>query len=105
MDPGKFLHVVHVTYYTSIVSFTCTGILFLGNSPIDIPLVRLQAEACFYKAAENVARQLENWINCKMTVVNTKMDSVFMTLLHLMRRQRSGYWTNEMSLALWHIFL
>jgi hypothetical protein len=50
-----------VTNYTSIISFTYTGISFLGNSPIDIPLARLQAEARFYEAAENVTRQLENW--------------------------------------------
>jgi len=54
------------------------GILFLGNPPIYIPLARLQ-EIHFYEAPENETRQLENWINYKMTVLNIKMDFVFMT--------------------------
>jgi hypothetical protein len=56
------------------------GILFLGNPSIYIPLVRLQEEVHFYEAPENETRQLENWINYKMTVVNVKMDSFFMTV-------------------------
>jgi len=52
----------------------------LGNASIYIPLVRLQEEVHFYEAPEDEARQLENWMNYKMTVVNVKMDSAFMTV-------------------------
>jgi hypothetical protein len=104
---GQFLHLEHVIHCTSIVAFTCTRDFVLGNPTIYIyiPLARPQEEVHFYEAPGNETRQLENWINYKMTVVNIKMDSVFMTLFHLMRRQRSGYWASETCLALWDTFL
>lgn len=102
---GQFLHLEHVIHCASIAAFKCTRDFVLENPTVYIPLARLQEEVHFYEAPENETRQLENWINYKMTVVNIKMDSVFMTLFHLTRRQRSGYWASETCLALWHTFL
>jgi len=102
---GQFLHLEHVIHCASIAAFKCTRDFVLENPTVYIPLARLQEEVHFYEAPENETRQLENWINYKMTVVNIKMDSVFMTLFHLTRRQRSGYWASETCFALWHTFL
>lgn len=76
----QFVHLVagH-TLHIDCSIYMHMGFYSLGTLLFIFRLSDYKRRSIFVKPPKNETRQLENWINYKMTV-NIKMDSVFMTV-------------------------